>query len=77
MMPNNMEIYSHSYLVLEVITGYLDDKKQYILSPRLGSKENWKEMANPEKNPNKPKIPTWSHVRKALPYIETIKKNFF
>lgn len=68
-----MEIYSHSYLVLEVITGYLDDKKQYILSPRLGSKENWKEMANPEKK----KKPTWSYVGKALPYIEMIKKIFF
>ena len=44
-----MEIYNHTYLVLEVITGYLDDKKKNSVYIHLGSKENWKEMANPEK----------------------------
>ena len=37
-MINNREIYSHSYLVLEVIT--LIRKKIVYVSPRFGSKEN-------------------------------------
>lgn len=52
-MINDREIYSHSYLVLEVITVYLDQKKKkknHVWVPDLVQRQaGWKEVVNPEK----------------------------